>query len=308
MALTICLWAATYGPFFLIQGRPAPQAGEKQGAVYRVIRPDYFRTIGAPLLKGRDFTLRDNEAAPAVAIINLAMARRYWPGKDPLGERIVVSGETNPREIVGMVKDVKQGEWTGEPNAEMYLPHLQAAQPRGLALVIRTTGDPLQLVTAVENQVWAIDKNLPVAEVRTMNEVISEGVEQQRFNMLLLAVFASVALILAVVGIYGVMSDSVASRTHELGIRLALGAQAGDVLRMIVGQGMALALIGIAIGLAGAYWLTQFMASLLYEVSPTDSLTFVAIPILLAVVVLAACLVPARRATKVDPLIALRYE
>jgi ABC-type antimicrobial peptide transport system permease subunit len=203
---------------------------------------------------------------------------------------------------------MKQGDWTADANPEVYLPHLQNPSLGGLALVIRSTGDPLQLVKSVENEVWAIDRNLPVAEIRTMDEVISEGIEQQRFNMLLLGVFASVALILATVGIYGVMSDAVASRTRELGIRMALGAQRSAVLRMIVRQGMTLAVIGMAIGVSVAFWLTQFMSSLLYEVSPTDGVTFIGIPIVLFAVVLGACLVPARRATKVDPMIALRHE
>jgi len=298
------VWTVPY----TIQGRPAPLPGEKQGAVYRIIRPNYFRTMKATLLKGRDFTTSDNESSPEVVIVNQAFAKRNWPAEDPLGKRIFTTDETSPREIVGVVKDLKQDDWTEEPNAEMYLPHLQQSGPRGLTLVIRSSADPLQLVTAVENQVWAIDKNLPVAEIRSMEEVISERVEPQRFNMLLLGVFAAVALMLAVIGIYGVMSDAVTARTHELGIRMALGAQGSDVLGMIVRQGMALVLVGIAVGLLGAFWLTQFMSSLLYEVSPTDGLTFIAIPLVLAVVALGACLVPARRATRVDPLVALRYE
>jgi predicted permease len=292
-----------------IEGRPAPAPGEKQGAVYRLIRPDYFRTMGTTLLKGRDFTAHDNESSPAVAIISQAFAQRFWPNEDPLGKRISVNDEgPNPREIVGVVRDVKQNEWTAVPNLEMYLPHLQSPTPRGLTLVVRSNGDPLRLVSAVENQVWAIDKNLPVSEIKSMEEVISGSIEQQRFNMFLLGLFASVALILAVVGIYGVMSDSVSARTHEIGIRMALGAQPADVLNMVVRQGMGLAAIGIAAGLVGAFWLTQFMSKLLFEVSPTDQTTFIVIPAILAVVVLCACLVPARRATKVDPLEALRYE
>ena len=190
----------------------------------------------------------------------------------------------------------------------MYLPHLQEPAPRALTLVVRSSGDPLALVGAIENQVWSIDKNLPVAEIRTMQEVIAGSIEQHRFNLFLLGLFAFVALVLALVGIYGVMSESVNARTHEIGIRMALGARAADVLRMVVGQGMTLATIGIAIGLFGAFWLTRFMATLLYEVSPTDSTTFLLIPLVVALVVLCACLIPARRATKVDPLVALRDE
>lgn len=294
---------------FLVEGRPAPAPGEKQGAVYRIVRPDYFRTMGATLLKGRDFTAHDNDTSPPVVIINEPFAKRIWPNEDPLGKRIRVSqDETESREIVGVVKALKQDKWTAEPNLEMYLPHLQAAAPRGLTLVVRSSGDPVALVGAIENQVWSIDKNLPVSEIRTMQEVIAGSIEQHRFNLFLLGLFAFVALSLALVGIYGVMSESVNARTHEIGIRMALGARAADVLRMVVGQGMALAAIGIGIGLFGAFWLTRFMATLLYEVSPTDSVTFLLIPLVVALVVLCACLIPARRATKVDPLVALRYE
>ncbi len=293
---------------FLIDGRPAPAAGEKQGAVYRIIRPDYFRTMGATLLQGRDFTTHDNDTTPPVVIINEPFAKRHWPNEDPLGKRIRVSDDDALREIVGVVKALKQDQWTAAPNLEMYLPHLQSPAPRALTLVVRSSGDPLALVGAVENQVGSIDKNLPVAEIRTMQEVIAGAIEQHRFNLFLLGLFALVALLLAVVGIYGVMSESVSSRTHEIGIRMALGAQPADVLRMVVRQGMALAAIGIGVGIVGALWLTQFMSQLLYEVSPTDSATFLLIPVVLAVVVLCACLIPARRATKVDPLVALRYE
>ena len=293
---------------FTIEGRPAPAPGEKQGAVSRVIRPDYFRAMGATLLKGRDFTAHDSDASPRVAIINESFAKRHWPNEDPIGKRIQISDDEAPCEIVGVVKALKQDQWTTEPNLEMYRPHSQAPFPRALTLVVRSSGDPLALVGAVENQVWAIDRNLPVSEIKTMQEVVSGSIEQHRFNLFLLGLFAFVALVLAVVGIYGVMSESVSSRTQEIGIRMALGAQPADVLRMVVRQGMALAVIGIVIGLFGAFWLTQFMSKLLFEVSPTDSATFLLIPLVLAVVVLCACLIPARRATRVDPLVALRYE
>jgi putative ABC transport system permease protein len=293
---------------FAVEGRPKPAPGEKQGAVYRIIRPDYFRTMGATLLQGRDFNAHDNDASSPVVIINEPFAKRHWPNEDPLGKRIRVSDDDTYREIVGVVKALKQDQWTAEPNLEMYLPHLQAAGPGGLTLVVRSSGDPLALVGSIENQVWSIDKNLPVAEIRTMQEVIAGSIEQHRFNLFLLGLFAFVALALALVGIYGVMSESVNARTHEIGIRMALGARAADVLRMVVAQGMTLAVIGIGVGLFGALWLTRFMASLLYEVSPTDSMTFVLIPLVVALVVLCACLIPARRATRVDPLVALRDE
>jgi putative ABC transport system permease protein len=293
---------------FTIDGRPAPAPGEKQSAASRVIRPDYFRTMGATLLKGRDFSTYDTDTSPPVAIINEPFAKRHWPHEDPLGKRIRIGNDEVAREIVGVVKALKQDQWTAEPNLEMYSPNLQSSFPRALTLVVRSSGDPTALVGVIENQVWAIDKNLPVAEIRTMQEVIAGSIEQHRFNLFLLGLFAAVALLLAVVGIYGVMSESVSSRTHEIGVRMALGARPADVLRMVVRQGMSLAAIGIGIGLVGAFWLTQFMSALLYEVSPTDSATFLLIPVVLALVVLCACLLPARRATKVDPLIALRYE
>jgi putative ABC transport system permease protein len=292
---------------FTIEGRPALLPGEGQGAVYRIVRPEYFQTMGATLLSGRDFTARDNEKSPGVVIINESMARHYWANQNPLGKRITVADD-GLREIVGIVKDTRQGEWSAQASPEAYLPHLQVPSPRGLTLVVRSASDPLSLVGAVQNAVWAIDKNLPVSEIRTMDDVVSEAVGPQRFNTILLGLFSAVALILAVVGIYGVLSDSVTARTHEIGVRMALGAQALDVLKMIVRQGMVLVAIGIGIGLAGAYLLTQLMSTLLYEVSTTDRLTFVTTALALATVALGACLVPARRATKVDPLVALRYE
>ncbi len=290
-----------------IEGRPDPLPGEKQSAVYRIVRPEYFQTMGARLLSGRDFTTRDNEASPAVAIINQALGQRYWPNESPIGKRITV-GNDGLREIVGVVQNLKQGEWLHEPEPEAYLPHLQVTSPSGLALVVRTNSDPTSMTTTVRNAVWSLDKNLPVSEIRTMDDVISDSVGPQRFNTTLLGLFSVVAFVLAVVGIYGVLTDSVAARTHEIGVRMAIGAQASDVLKMIVRQGMTLVGLGIVIGLGGAYLITQLMSTLLYEVSTTDGTTFVAVPLLLATVALGACLVPALRATRVDPLAALRSE
>ncbi len=298
-----------WGIGFTIEGRPAPLPGEGLAAVYRIVRPKYFQTMGATLVAGRDFTERDNDTAPGVVIINEAMARRHWPGEDPIGKRITVTlNDTAPREIVAVVKDVKQGDWTAKPLPEIYLPYLQATSPRYLTLVVRTSSDPMRLAAAVQSEVWTIDKNLPVSEIMSMEDAISASIAQQRFNMLLLGIFAAVALVLAIVGIYGVMSYSVTQRTHEIGIRMALGARSSDVLRMIVGQGMVLVAVGIGVGLVGAFLLTRLMESLLFGVSVTDPLTFIAISIVLAGVALGACFIPARRATKVDPMIALRYE
>lgn len=292
---------------FTIEGRAALLPGETQGAAYRIVRPNYFQTMGATLLNGRDFTVRDDDTAPGVVIVNDALARRYWPNENPLGKRITVAKD-GLREIVGVVKNVAQGDWAGEPGPEVYLPHLQTPSPRSMTLVVRSATEPLSLVGPVQNSVWSLDKNLPVSEVQTLDDVVSEAVGPQRFNTVLLGLFSSVALLLAVVGIYGVLSDAVTTRTHEIGVRMALGARASDVLSMIVRQGMTLVGLGIAIGLFGAYLLTQLLATLLYQVSATDRVTFLAVPLALAAVALGACLIPARRATRVDPLVALRDE
>lgn len=292
---------------FTIEGRPAPLPGEKQAAAYRIVRPDYFQTMGATLVSGRDFTTRDNDKSPGVVIVNEALARRYWPKESPLGKRMTVA-EDGLREIVGVVKDVRQQEWTAATDPEVYLPHLQAPSPRGMTLIVRGSSEPLSLVGPVQNAVWSTDKDLPVADIMTMDAVVSDAIGPQRFNTILLGLFSAVALILALVGIYGVLSDSVTARTHEIGVRMALGAQASDVLRMVLHQGMTLVAVGIGVGLVGAFLVTQLMSTLLYEVSVTDRITFIGIPLALAAVALGACLIPARRATKVDPLVALRYE
>jgi predicted permease len=297
----------TYG--FTVEGRPAPTDAERPTAVYRVVRPDYFRTMGAALLKGRDFTERDDGASPGVVIVNEALARRQWPGEEPLGKRITVNSErTKSREVIGVVRDLKQGEWASEPQPEMYLPHLQAASPRSMTLVIRASSDSLEIGPAIRREVWAIDSDLPVSRVASMEEVVSESVGQQRFNTLLIGLFAGVALILAAVGVYGVMSHAVAQRTHEIGVRLALGARGRDILSMIIRQGLGLTLIGLAVGLAAALALVRVMNSLLYKVSATDPLIYGGVAAALTLSALLACYIPARRATKVDPMVALRHD
>ncbi len=308
-----------WGFSFSIEGRPAPEPGERMRAAYRVALPGYFHTMGISLDRGRDFTDRDTKDAPGVIIINETLARRYWPNEDPIGKRIKMGSAESDAEwlsIAGVVKDVKQEEWTEEPGNEVYLPFLQEedylTNPKPhyayLTLVARTSSDPAALAAQVRNEVWAIDKNLPVSRVATMEQVIAEQLWRPRFLMLLLGSFASVALLLAAVGIYGVMSYAVARRTHEIGIRMALGAQAGDVLRLVVGQALALALTGVAAGLAAAFALTRVVSGLLFGVSATDPLIFIAIPLILTGVALAACFIPARRAARVDPMVALRCE
>ena len=297
----------TFG--FRVEGRPAPPDAERPSAVYRVVRPDYFRAVGAALLKGRDFTERDDATSAGVVIVNEALARRQWPGEEPLGKRIVVNGESPKScEVVGVVKDLKQGEWASQPKPEMYLPHLQDASPRSLTLVVRAAPGAPELGPELRRVVWEIDRDLPVSQVRSMGDVVAESVGQQRFNTLLIGLFAATALILASVGVYGVMSHAVAQRTHEIGVRMALGARGRHVLGMVIGQGLVLTLVGLAVGLAGALALMRVMNSLLYEVSATDPLVFGGVALALLLTALLACYVPARRALKVDPVIALRHD
>jgi putative ABC transport system permease protein len=265
--------------------------------------------MGATLLRGRDFTAHDNEAGSGAVIINESLARAAWPTEDAIGKRISLPDDNNiPREVVGIIKDAKQHDWTATPGPEMYLPQSQSTGVKNMTLVVRTAADPLRMATAIQSEVWAIDKNLPLSQVRSMDQVVSEAIGPQRFNMFLLGLFASIAVILAVVGIYGVLSYSVAQRTHEIGIRMALGARQKDVLALVVRQGMLLAFIGVGIGLIGAFGLMRLMESLLFEVSATDPQTFAVIAALLSIVSLLACYIPARRAANVDPMVALRNE
>jgi putative ABC transport system permease protein len=293
---------------FNIQGRPPDAPGEEPSTNYYAVSPDYFKAMGIPLLRGRLFTERDKKDTPRVAIINETMAKKFFPGEDPIGKGInVTNGPERFREIVGIVADVKQYGLDRPTTAQTYEPYLQTPFS-GMTLIVRTEGNPTALNAGVRGQVLSIDKDQPVSRSRTLEEVIAESVAKQRFAMMLLGIFAVVALILAAVGLYGVMSYSVTQRTHEIGIRMALGAQQKDVLKLVVGQGMILALIGVGVGLLASLALTSVMRTLLFGITATDPLTFLAIPLLLAVVALAASLMPARRAMKVDPMIALRYE
>jgi putative ABC transport system permease protein len=264
-----------------------------------------------PILKGRPFDKRDVKGAQNVIIINETLARRDFPGEDPIGRRITLSDETPKEEdwvtIVGIAKDTKPRALDSDPVAEMYMPYTQ--QPRGgLALIIRTNEKPESIVAAVRRTLQSIDKDRPVFGVRTFESVILEAVAGPRFRAFLLGVFAAVALILAMVGIYGVMSYSVEQRIQEIGTRMALGAQGSDIFKLVIGQGMALAFVGVGIGLVASFALTRVLSQLLFDVNPTDPLTFTVIALLLIGVALVACWIPARRATKVDPLLALRCE
>jgi putative ABC transport system permease protein len=298
---------------FEIEGQPAASESESPNALSYIISPDYLRALDIPLLNGRGFNERDAQSAPRVVLINETLARRFFAGADPLGRHLVISsfadlGKPITCEIIGVVGDVKHDGLDAEAEAEYYMPYQQATLSF-MTLVIRgTTDKPTALVAGARAAVAQLDKDLPITDIKPMNEWLAASVAPRRFNMLLLGGFALLALCLATVGIYGVMAYSVAQRTHEIGIRLALGAQAADVLRLVIGQGMALALIGIIMGLLGAFALTRVLATLLFGVTATDPSVFAGVTLLLALVALVACLVPAHRATRVDPMIALRHE
>ncbi len=295
---------------FLVEGHPANPA-DRSTAYYNTVSPEYFQTMRIPLVKGRQFGERDVKKSAAVAIVNETLARRYFPNEDPLGKRITLN-DRDPKEedwatIVGVVGDTKPLRLDAEPTAEMYMPFDQRPE-NFMSLMIRARSDPASLASAIRNEVLALDKDQPVYSIRTMDRMLAESVAGPRFRTLLLALFAAVGLILAAVGIYGVISYAVTQRTHEIGVRMALGAQRGDVIKLVVSQGMILASIGVAIGLLGAFAVTRVMTGLLFGVAATDAPTFMAVSFLLTGVALVACYIPARRATRVDPMVALRYE
>jgi putative ABC transport system permease protein len=294
-----------------IEGRPAPPPGQELIVVTRIVSPGYFDTMSIPLLRGRQVSTQDTETTPNVVVISETMARRFWPGEDAVGKRIAAGRVRTPEDwiqVVGVVKDVRQFELNAEPKPQMYLSYRQAGffEPRDL--VVKTDVDPASMAATVRKAVWEIDKDQPVSNIRTMEEILADSIARQRFSMLLLAIFAAVALVLAAVGIYGVMSYSVAQRTREIGIRMALGAQTGTVLKLAIGYGMKLVIAGIVIGLIAAFALTRVMSALLFGVTATDPTTFTLISLLLIAVAVLASYVPARRATRVNPIIALRYE
>jgi len=295
------------GSDFRIEGHPEPEAGKELIINMSSVSAGYFHTLGVPLLKGRDFSDRDNKDSSAAAIINNDLARTYFPNEDPMGKRIKFTDTESWISIVGVTGDVKQlGQDIGV-KPEIYFPYLQVPAS-SMSVVVRTANEPLSLTGAVKTEIQIIDKDLPIDDAKTMQQLLANSKSGRRFNLILLTGFALVALVLAMVGIYGVMSYTVAQRTHEIGIRVAVGAQSRDVFRMVIGQGMMLAMIGVACGLVGAFLLTRLMTSMLFGVEPTDPATFATIAVLLTAVALVACYIPSRRATKVDPLVALRYE
>jgi putative ABC transport system permease protein len=299
---------------FNIVGKPPKTPHDFIAAGYRAVTPKYFETLGMPLEQGRLFTTADNDKAPAVVVINATMARTFFPGENPLGKRLQLGAtfesDVPAMEVVGVVGDVRQGLGV-DPQTEMYLPYRQADQLLPvfqLSMVLRTATDPLLQTSALRSALAEIDPNQPLVKVRTMEDNMAATVAQPRFRTWLIGIFAAVALVLAGVGVYGVMSYAVTQRTNEIGIRVTLGAQPEDVFRIVVGEGLRLALLGVVAGIVAALALTRLLRSFLYGISAYDPLTFGGVALLLTLVAVTACFIPARRATLVDPMIALRYE
>ena len=300
---------------FTIEGKPAPAVGESPSANFNPVSWDYFRTVGTQVITGRQFTAQDDQDHPGAVIVNEAFVRRYFPRERVLGQRLRLSPPSriwkNQRltsfEIVGIVRDVKSAGLNAESEPAYYVPAAQAPLA-DMTILVRTRNDPTALVPALRNAVTTIDPNQPIANISTMEKIVADSIAQPRLSMLLMGLFGTLALLLAAVGIYGLLSYAVTQRTQEMGIRMALGARVIDVLKLVLKQGMILVLIGELIGLVGAFALTRLIGSLLFGVTPTDATTFVVVPAVLTGVALLACYFPARRATKVDPLEALRYE
>jgi putative ABC transport system permease protein len=296
------------GSTFAVDGRPAPAPGQRPIGLLRSVHSAYFRTMGIPLVAGRVFADSDTSQGPPAIVVNQTLARRFWPQGNPVGGRLVVDANNGRvAEIVGVVGDVKPERIESEDWPTIYCPYPQAPATT-MSMVVRTSRPPLSLVSAVEREVHQLDPDQPVADARSMEDVVDQAIAGARFNTVLLGVFALIAFLLAAVGIYGVISCDVSERTHEIGIRVALGAQPGDVLKLVLGQGARLAGYGIAAGLAAAFVLTRLMAAMLYGVKATDAYTFAAIPVLLGTVALAASYLPSRRALRLDPVTALRHE
>jgi putative ABC transport system permease protein len=314
----------TWGVAFRIEGRPKPRPGEGPAGVYRIVMPGYFETMRLPLRRGRTITGSDDRRKPDVVIINERAAHEYWPGEDPIGKHITFDPDNGNASawvtVIGVVKNAKQSDWAAEPYAEVYLPALQSSDFLGaggrpiaahmtyITLVVRAHGNPAEIASAVKQTVRSFDPNLPISDVLTMDRVVADANAQPRFEMLLLGVFGAVALLLAAVGIYGVVNYSVSRRTREIGIRISLGASRADVLRMVVLQAMMQGLTGGAVGLAGAILLSKLMTKMLYGVQPTDPLTFGGVTIVLGLAALLATCVPARKASQIEPMVALRNE
>ena len=296
---------------FSIEGRPEEKPGEGPMSGFHQVSPDYFAGLGIRLLRGRSFEPRDTQQAPGVVVVSETLAKRYWPGEDAMGRRISFGtndkGEPYWMTVIGVAVDVRQKGLHTDPRAESYVSYTQWPS-RYTTLVVRSGLEPAALEASVRREVQAVDHDIPVYDVKTMHQVLEGSLASRRFNMTLLVLFAVLAVLLAAVGLYGVMAYTVTQRTHEIGVRVALGAGRGDVLRLVVGQGMGLALLGVVAGLLGAMALTRVLSSLLVGVPVTDPWTFGLTALLLTAVAFLACYVPARRAARVDPMVALRYE
>jgi predicted permease len=292
---------------FVIEGRPAPRQDQQSVAWVSSVSPGYFRTMGMGLIAGREFTDRDNENSPKVVIISEETARRHFPNENPIGKRIGDGRPDGWREIVGVTADVKHFGLNQDSRVSMFFPDRQQLSRR-MFIVVRTAADPSSLSPALRGVVAEMDRNLAVSNIIPMEEISTRSIGQERFTLLLLGLFSALALLLAVAGIYGVMSYAVAQRTHEIGLRMALGAQTGAILKLVVWRGVKLVAGGVALGLVASFSLTRLMAKMLFGVSAADPLTFIVITLLLAFVALLACWIPARRAAKVDPMTALRFE
>ena len=300
---------------FVIDGEAPPPAGQEPTAFYTIATNDYFASLGVPLLSGRPFTQFDRAGAPLVILINETMSKRFFPGQDPIGKKILVRGSQRGQspsapvasEIVGVVGDLRHLGLDQEPRPEYFRPYDQSLTG-SIIFTVRTSNEPSMLIPTLKARLWEVNATQPIYQVSTLDNLITDSLKARRFSLLLLGSLAALALVLALVGIYGVMSLATRQRTHEIGVRMALGANRPDVLKLVMTHGLKLAAIGVGLGLAGSFAMTRLLQTLLYEVSATDPLTFLQVAVLLIIAAVAACYIPARRATRVDPMIALRYE
>ena len=293
---------------FSIQGRPVLTAGEQPSAYYSVATPDYFKVMKIPLKSGRFFSRMDRPGTAPVALINESLSRRFFSDDNPIGKKITVNfDEPYTMEIVGVVGDSRHDGLDSNPRSEIFVPHSQDSFG-SMAFVVRTSSDPQKMLSSIKREIWNVDKYQTFAKVVPMTQLVSDSIGDRRFNLALLASFAISALILASIGIYGLLSFTISQRSREIGIRLALGARSNDILRMVVQEGMVFVISGIGLGIAGSLLLTRFLQDLLFHVSATDPIVFALVSVVLSVVALCACYIPAKRASKVDPMIALRYE
>ena len=299
---------------FTVEGGLAPPPGAGLDADFRAVSPEFFETMRIPLLRGRGFSNSDKAGGQPVVIINQTMARMFWPNQNPIGQRIWIGKpmgpewtEPSPRVIVGIVGDMHESSLASAPDPMMFVPYAQRPIVDAYFLV-RTRRSPMAAASEIRSAMAQANPDLPLAQLKTMEQVVSASVTGWRFRTVLLAWFGALAVFIAAIGIYGVISHSVAQRTHEIGVRIALGARGTDVLKLVTAQGLRMTLIGVAAGIVGALAMSRFLASFLYGVKPTDPLTFVSVALLLSAVAMLASYIPARRATKVDPMVALRYE